>query len=154
MKPLVGRVVRFVSHRIGAADRSRLERALRGPLRRRAVLWTLFGAMPRFIRRRALERENIVVEWRITGRRDGRQDVRQLVIGDGAAAVLEGEPHEADLILTLSSVDFLLVATGNAMGPALFVSGALELEGDPWLAMRLPRIFGAPGPPREPRPTA
>ena len=114
---------------------------MRAPRRRRALLGTLFKAMPRAVRRSALEREDVVVEWRITGRRDGRADVRQLVIAEGAAAVVEGEPREADLVITVDAVDFLLLATGNASGPAMFVRGAVEIDGDPWLAMRLPRLF-------------
>ena len=36
---------------------------------------------------------------------------------------------------------FLLLATGNASGPRLYAGGKLELYGDVWLAMRLPRFF-------------
>ena len=79
--------------------RERLERALTAPLRRRAVLGTIFWAMPKAVSRRALAKERLVVTWRITGRRDGRADLRQLVIEDGAAAVLDGEPREPDLEL-------------------------------------------------------
>ena len=34
-----------------------------------------------------------------------------------------------------------LLVTGKASGPKLYVRGAIGLEGDPWLAMRLPRLF-------------
>jgi len=105
------------------------------------VLWAIFRAMPRAVRRKVLEREEVVIEWRITGRRDGRQDVRQLVIEDGRARLLHGEPLEADLGLMMDGGTFLLLATGNASGPHLYASGKLELYGDIWLAMRLPRFF-------------
>ena len=114
----------------------------RGRLRRRAALWAVFKLMPRVVRQRVLERERAVVEWRITGREDGRPDVRQLVIEDGAAVVLRGEPREADLTVTVDGADFLQLATGSANGAAMFVRGAVEIDGDPWLAMRLPRFFG------------
>jgi predicted lipid carrier protein YhbT len=142
MRRIQRATVRWFSRRVGKARRERLERALRAPRRRRFFLWLVFRVMPRAVRRRALERERIVVEWRLTGRPDGRPDVRQLVIEAGAAEVLPGEPREADLTLTMDAVDFLLLATGNASGPALFVRGDVELDGDPWLAMRLPRVFG------------
>ena len=115
---------------------------MRGPLRRGVVLRVIFGAMPRVVRRSALERERVVIEWRIGGRRDGRPDVCQLVIEDGAAVVVRGEPREPELTLTMDGVTLLLLATGNANGPALFVNGELRVDGDPWLAMRLPWIFG------------
>jgi predicted lipid carrier protein YhbT len=133
-------IARWFARRVGGAKPERLERTMRGPLRRRAVLWVIFRAMPRLVRRRALERENVVVEWRITGRADGGRDVRQLVIEDGAAAV-HGAQREPDLTVTIDGVDFLLVATGNASAPTLFVRRELEIDGDPWLALRLPRLF-------------
>jgi SCP-2 sterol transfer family len=111
------------------------------PLIRRVVLWAIFRVMPRAVRRKVLERERVVIEWRITGRRDGRQDVRQLVIEDGVALVVRGEPREADLGLMIDGGDFLLLATGNASGPVLYARGKLEFWGDLWLAMRLPRFF-------------
>jgi predicted lipid carrier protein YhbT len=135
---------RWFARRIGRAKRERLERAMRGPRRRRMLLWVVFRAMPRAVRRKALERERAVIEWRITGRPDGRHDVRQLVIADRAATVVEGEQREADLTLVIEGVAFLLLVTGNASGPTLFVRGDVQVEGDPWLAMRLPRLFGTP----------
>lgn len=114
---------------------------MRAPRRRRALLGLVFTAMPRAVRSRALEREDAVIEWRVTGRPDGRQDVRQLVITDGAAALVEGENREPDLRLTIDAVDFLMLATGNASGATLFVRGRVDVDGDPWLAMRLPRLF-------------
>ena len=44
--------------------RERLERALAAPLRRRAVLGTIFWAMPKAVSRRALEKERLAVTWR------------------------------------------------------------------------------------------
>ncbi len=119
---------------------------MRAPRRRRALLWAVFRAMPRAVRRKALERERVVVEWHVTGRRDGKHDVRQLVIEEGGAVVLEGQTREADLAIELDGVDFLLLTTGNASGQTLFVDGRVEIDGDPWLAMRMPRLFATGGP--------
>lgn len=114
---------------------------MRAPRRRRVLLGLVFTAMPRAVRGRALEHEDSVIEWRVTGRADGRQDVRQLLITDGAAAVVVGEEREPDLRLTIDAVDFLLLATGNESGATLFMRGRVEVDGDPLLAMRLPRLF-------------
>ncbi len=121
--------------------RERLERALTAPLRRRAVLGTIFWAMPKAVTRRALAKERLAVTWRITGRRDGRADLRQLVIEDGAAVVLEGEPREADLELTLDGVAFVLLATGNASPQTMYLREEIQLDGSPWIALRLGRVF-------------
>lgn len=137
-------LVRWFARRIGAMKGERLARAMRGPLRRRMLLGIVWRAMPRAVRRKSRERERAVIEWRITDRPDGRHDVRQLVIGDGAATLVPGEPHEADLILFADGASFLLLATGNANGPKLYAQGKINFEGDPFLAMRLPRLFGGP----------
>jgi hypothetical protein len=122
--------------------RDRLERALTAPLRRRAVLGAIFWAMPRAVSRRAREKERLAVTWRITGRRDGRADLRQLVIEDGDAVVLTGEPREADLELALDGVAFVLLATGNASPQGMYLREEIELTGSPWVALRLGRVFG------------
>lgn len=136
------RLVRFVRRRVRAAKRARLERALAAPLRRRVVLGTIFWAMPRAVTRKALAKERLVVEWRITGRRDGRVDVRQLVIEDGAARLLEGEPREAELEITIDGVAFLLLATGNGSPQKMYLREEIEIAGSPWVALRLGRVFG------------
>lgn len=128
--------------------RERLERAMGGPRRRATILWALFKAMPHAIRRRALEREQVVIEWHITGRRDGGHDVRQLVIEEGEAFVSPDDKREENLILTIDGVALILLATGNASGPEQFVAGNVDIKGDPWLAMRLPRLFASGERPR------
>ena len=121
--------------------RERLERALAAPLRRRAVLGSVFWAMPRAVTNRARAKERLTVTWRITGRRDGRADLRQLVIEDGAAVVLKGEPREADLELTLDGVALVLLATGNGSPQKMYVREEIEVTGSPWVALRLGRVF-------------
>jgi hypothetical protein len=122
--------------------RERLERALTAPLRRGAILGTIFWAMPKAVSRRALAKERLAVTWRITGRRDGRADLRQLVIEDGAVIVLRGEPREPDVELTLDGVAFVLLATGNASPQGMYLRDEIELTGSPWVALRLGRVFG------------
>jgi hypothetical protein len=134
--------LRFVRRRVGAAKRERLERALAAPVLRRVVLGTIFWAMPKAVTPRALAKERLVVEWRITGRGDGRADVRQLVIEDGVATLLEGEPREAELEITMDGVALLLLATGNASPQAMYLRNEIQAWGSPWVALRLGRVFG------------
>ena len=142
MRRLQLALVRLVRRLVRAAKRERLERALAAPLRRRAVLGTIFWAMPRAVTRKALAKERLVVEWRITGRRDGRVDVRQLVIEDGVATVLDGDPRDADLDITMDGVAFLLLATGNGSPQRMYLREEIEISGSPWIALRLGRVFG------------
>ena len=141
MRSLQLTLVRWFSRFIGWLGAERLRRIMAGQRRRGMLLGLVFGAMPRAVSRRARERENVVIGWRITGRADGRTDLRQLVIENGTAELVPGEPREADLEISIDGADLLLVATGNAFAPALFLRERIELEGDLWLAMRLERIF-------------
>jgi predicted lipid carrier protein YhbT len=144
VRRLQSALVRWLVRRVGKASRERLDWLMRTPATRRVLLGGIFRAMPRVVRRKALERERAVIEWRITGGRRPDPDVRQLVIENGTATVLPGMPRDPDIAFTTDGVTFLLLATGHADGPASFVRGDLSFEGDPWLAMRLPRIFAAP----------
>ena len=144
MRRLQLALLRFVRRRVGAAKRERLERALARPLFRRVVLGTIFWGMPRAVTRKALAKESVVVGWRITGRRDGRHDMRQLVIENGTARVLTGEPREEELRITMDGVAFLLLATGNGSPQGMYVRQEIDIRGDPWLALRVGRFFGMP----------
>jgi predicted lipid carrier protein YhbT len=146
VRRLQAAAIRWFIRRVGNASRERLEWLMRTPFTRRVLLGGIFRAMPRVVRRKAIERERAVIEWRITGGRGPDPDVRQLVIEESGASVTPGMPREPDLAFTTDGVTFLLLATGHADGPALFLRGDLTFEGDPWLAMRLPRIFAAPRP--------
>ncbi|MEA2346954.1 MAG: hypothetical protein QOG62_741 [Thermoleophilaceae bacterium] len=141
MKRLQSAAVRWFSRFIRALGPERLRRTMLGPRRRKLLLGLVFGAMPRAVSRRALAKENVVIGWRITGRSDGRSDMRQLVIESGTAALMEGEPREFDLEISIDGADLMLVATGNASGPALFLKERIELDGDLYLAARLQGIF-------------
>ena len=116
---------------------------MRGGLRRGAVLGTIFWAMPRAVTRKAREREKrLIVEWRISGRKDGRQDVRQLVIEDGVADVVEGEPRDSDLAILMEGATFLRVVTANANPAELFAKGEIQIWGDPTVGLKLGKVFG------------
>ena len=137
-------LVRSFTRFIGWLGPERLGRTMLGPRRREFLLGLIFRAMPRAISRRALAKEQIVIGWRITGRADGRSDMRQLVIENGAAELLEGEPRDVDVEISIDAVDFMMVATGHADGPTLFLKERIELDGDLWVAARLQQIFRVP----------
>ena len=47
--------------------------------------------------------------------------------------------------LKLDGVDFLKLVTGNAIGPMLFMSGKLKIEGDLMFAAQIQSMFTIPG---------
>ena len=110
--------------------------------RRRVLLWAIF----RTIRQRARPdaRVNAVVEFRITGRRDGAIDCYQFTLADGRGVTSKRGGRRPALTLELESVAFLRLAGGTASPPRLLLAGKLKLHGDLMLALALPTALRLP----------
>lgn len=74
---------------------------------------------------------------------DGRTDRWLLAITDGALKVSRGD-DEADCVITASKADFDLVASGRRNPMATALRGALTMDGNPRLLIRIQRLFPAP----------
>ena len=74
---------------------------------------------------------------------DGRTDRWLLAITDGALKVSRGD-DEADCVITASKADFDLVASGQRNPMATALRGALTMDGNPRLLIRIQRLFPAP----------
>ena len=106
-------------------------------------MWLIF----RTIRQRAQPdtRVNAVVEFRITGRRDGGVDRYRLALAGGRLA-----GHEPELTLELEPVAFLRLAGGTASPQRLLITRKLKLHGDLMLALALPTALRLPTSRRRP----
>src|SRR5581483_4447624 len=80
-------LVQRVAAWIRGLPAERLESIMRSPVRR-AVLDGIFWQMPRHLDRRRAAAVNASIRWRVTGRRDGGEDVYDLVLADGRAHVI------------------------------------------------------------------
>ena len=74
---------------------------------------------------------------------DGRTDRWLLAITDGALKVSRGD-DEADCVISASKADFDLVASGQRNPMATALRGALTMDGNPRLLIRIQRLFPAP----------
>ncbi len=74
---------------------------------------------------------------------DGRADQWVVDIRDGVIAVTPGT-GEADVVLKADKAAFDRVASGRTNAMAALLRGAITLEGDPRLLVRLQRLFPAP----------
>ncbi len=63
------------------------------------------------------------------------------VIKDGTCTVSPGPAPSPTLTLSVSSQDWLDMASGKQSGQMLFMSGKLKLKGDMGLAMKLGSMF-------------
>jgi hypothetical protein len=127
----------------------RLRSVMRGRLRG-VLLWQIF----RTIRQRAQPdmRVDAVVEFRITGRRDGGMDRYRFALIDGRGRRLRRDAREPALTLELEPIAFLRLVGGSASAERLLIAGKLKLRGDLLLAVTLPTALRIPRrPPRTPR---
>jgi hypothetical protein len=119
----------------------RLQSVIRSRVRG-VLLWLIFGT----IRQRAQPgtRVNAVVEFRITGRRDGGVDRYRLALSGGRASKSGLAGHEPALTLELEPVAFLRLAGGIASPQRLLIARKLKLHGDLMLALALPTALRLP----------
>ena len=127
---------------VRTASDQRLQTVMRSR-RRSVLLWAIF----RTIRQRAQPdtRVNAVVEFRITGRRDGGIDRYQLAFLDGRCMTPRHRGRKAALTLKLEPVAFLRLVGGTASPQRLFIAGKLTLHGNLMLAITLPATLRIPG---------
>lgn len=85
-----------------------------------------------------------LIRWRIVD--DGQPDIAfEMDIADGSCSVTTGvSSREPRLSLALSAADFARLVSGNATGPALFMTRRLKVSGDLGLATSLVRYFDIP----------
>ncbi len=104
------------------------------------------GLIFRTIRQRAQPdtRVNAVVEFRITGRRDGGLDRYRLALTGGRASKSGLAGQEPALTLELEPVAFLRLAGGTASPQRLLIARKLKLHGDLMLALALPTALRLP----------
>jgi hypothetical protein len=109
---------------------------------RGVLLWQIF----RTIRQRAQPdtRVNAVVEFRITGRRDGGIDCYRLTLSDGRGRKSRRGGGRPALTLELEPVAFLRLVGGTASARRLVIAGKLKLRGDLVLALALPTALRPP----------
>ena len=114
---------------------------MRGRLRG-VVLWQIF----RTIRQRAQPdtRVDAVVEFRITGRRDGGIDRYQLALINGRGRRPRRHAPRPALTLELDPLAFLRLVGGTVSAERLLIAGKLKVCGDLLLALALPRALRVP----------
>ena len=133
---------------------ARLQSVMRSRLRG-VLLWQIF----RTIRQRAQPdaRINAVVEFRITGRRDGGIDRHQLTLTDGRCRRARRGGRRPAVTFELAPVAFMRLVGGTASPQRLLIAGKLNVRGDlvthPGKARALSLLRPRPQPPsRKPGP--
>jgi putative sterol carrier protein len=87
-----------------------------------------------------------VIDWRITGRGDRGCDHFQVIIAKGRCKIERDGAKKPRTTLHAHAISFVRLATGNAAGVRLFLSGALRIEGDKRFALKAQSCFRIPKP--------
>jgi putative sterol carrier protein len=111
---------------------------------REPILAEVFSRMAGRLRPDKAARLRALIRWRIGGRPDGGHDEYETAIDGGACTVGPRSDAEPRLTVTTDAVSFLRLASGNASGPVLFMTGKLKLAGDLGLGAGLTSIFDIP----------
>jgi putative sterol carrier protein len=133
---------------VADAPDQQLRAAMRSPMRE-LILDEVFRRFPEYVDSSKLDGVAGAMEWKITGRADGRYDRYLVAIEHGevrAGRDLDARPRAT---MRLDGVDFLKLVTGNASPTMSFLKGRLRLKGDLVFAAQLPRVFRIPS--RRPR---
>jgi putative sterol carrier protein len=86
-----------------------------------------------------------VVHFHLTGGfGESGLDTYETVIEDARCTINKGETREGRASVTLSPVEFLKLATGNASAPVLFMTGKLKVKGDLGFAAGFMSLFNIP----------
>lgn len=124
--------------------RRELDEAMAGPMRR-AVLDEVFARMASRLRAERAASLDAVIHWHLTGAPGGGEDTYQQHISGGSCTVGPiAEGTTPRLTITTDAVSFLKLVSGNASGPALFMTRKLKLAGDLGLGAGLTGYFDIP----------
>ncbi|KAA2263460.1 SCP2 sterol-binding domain-containing protein [Solihabitans fulvus] len=130
---------------ISRASKDQVDAVTARPGLRERVLDEVFRRMEVHFRSERAGATKAVVHFRVTGGagEDG-YDRYEAIIEDAECTINKGVTRESRATVTLSPVDFLKLATGNASAPVLFMTGKLKVKGDLGFAAGFMSLFNIP----------
>jgi putative sterol carrier protein len=106
------------------------------------VLDRIFSGMEeRFVPDRA-QGVDAEIQWVVT--EDGTEHPYVTVIRDGSCKITQATTDNPKVALTLDTVTFSKLVTGQAQGPQLFMAGKLKVTGDVMFSARITNFFDTP----------
>jgi putative sterol carrier protein len=129
----------------GSSDEAIAE-VVNGP-QRKQVLDEIFKRMADHVEPGKARGTDAVVHFKILDRPDelgGGYDHFEVVFEDGGCTASDEPQREPKVTIKVGAVNFLKLASNQASGPTLFMTGRLKLEGDVMLASRLTGFFRIP----------
>lgn len=124
--------------RHGDRHLARLDRGIA----RRALLAALPRAMPMQFVPAAAEGFDGTIALCVRSRNGGPAARYEIRVARGRCAVRRVAAPAAGTTITVAGSDLVRLAGGAAAWPRLMGEGRLEIEGDPFVALRFPALFG------------
>ncbi|MCS7480749.1 SCP2 sterol-binding domain-containing protein [Umezawaea endophytica] len=130
---------------VSRASKDQIEAVTGRPGLRERVLDEVFRRMESHFRGERAGATRAVVHFHLTGGfGETGLDTYEAVIEDATCTINKGETREPRASVTLSPVEFLKLATGNASAPVLFMTGKLKVKGDLGFAAGFMSLFTIP----------
>jgi alkyl sulfatase BDS1-like metallo-beta-lactamase superfamily hydrolase len=128
------RVVQWGGDRVARLDRR--------PVTHRMIVAAAQRVIPKRFDPEAAGDLEAVLELRVRAR-DGGDDHRfALTVRGGTCTVRPGAAADAGAAVAVGADDMIRLVSGSVEWPELLAQKRLELSGDPFLALRFPKLFG------------
>lgn len=98
----------------------------------------LFLSLPSKLDKEAAEDLDAVYQFDLSGSQGGQYQLR---VQNGTCVVEEGTHADPHVTLSMAGEDCIKVLNGQLSGPAIVMSGRLQISGDVGLAMQLKSLF-------------
>jgi putative sterol carrier protein len=139
---VVARAVRRSGPRVARIDQRRFGHA--------ALTRAIEHMLPRLFDPGAAGDLDATFELQLTRWRRAGPDRFTIAVRDGRLSVTRGAAPAPGAIISLGADDMVLLASGEVGWTELLATGRLTLSGDPFLALRFPRLFDLPPEPGDP----
>jgi putative sterol carrier protein len=131
---------------VARSSEDELSAIVNGPHRKR-ILDEIFNRMADHVEPEKVRGTDAVVHFKILDRPDelgGGYDHYEVVFEDGSCRASDEPERDPQVTIRIGAAQFLKLASNQASGPTLFLTGKLRLEGDVMLASRLTSFFRIP----------
>ncbi len=98
----------------------------------------LFQSLPSKFDKEAADDIEAVYQFDLSGPHGGHY---QVLIQDGTCVIREGRHPDPHVTLSMAAEDCMKVLNGQLSGPAIMMTGRLQISGDVGLAMQLKSLF-------------
>ena len=129
---------------VAGSDDAQLAEGMADAQNRKAILDEIFRRMGEHVNPDAVKNIEAVIHFKVLDHPDGGHDHYEVIVEGGNVETSDSPSRDPKVSFAIGPVDFLRLVSGNAQGPALFMSGKLKIEGDLMFAAQVTGLFQIP----------